>query len=187
MFSRMLRVTVVGLAMLPGVLLAQKPAGRATWTMPPEYRAIQLKAQETQRALLLAFADSMPERFYRDKATPAQRDFAQQVHHVAAADFYIVSRYVEGTETAPAAPDTASTFASRAGLKAFINAAYDYSEGKLKGQTDDDRQTLIWYFGQKIPKWQIWDELNQHSLWTIGQVVANFRKHGMAPPAFSYF
>lgn len=181
------RALAAALLLLPGVLLAQKPAGTADWTMPPQYREIQLKAQETQRNLLIAFADSMPESLYRDKATPAQRDFAQQIHHVAVADVYIASRYVENVEKLPAMPDTAATFASRAGLKAFINAAYDYSEKVLKAQTDADRGTLIWYFGQKLPKWQVWDELNQHSLWTIGQVVANFRKHGMAPPAFSYF
>ena len=175
------------LAVVPSVAQAQKPAGTAEWQMPPQYKTIQLNAQETQRKLLLAFADSMPESLYRDKATPIQRDFAQQIHHVAVADVYIASRYVENIEKLPALPDTAATFATRAGLRAFINAAYDYSEKVLTAQTDADRGTLIWYFGQKLPKWQIWDELNQHSLWTIGQVVANFRKHGMAPPAFSYF
>jgi hypothetical protein len=54
-------------------------------------------------------------------------------------------------------------------------------------QTDADRNSLIWYFGQKRPKWLAWDELNQHTLWTAGQIVANFRKHGMAPPPFSYY
>jgi hypothetical protein len=27
----------------------------------------------------------------------------------------------------------------------------------------------------------------QHNLWTAGQIVANFRKHGMTPPPFSYY
>jgi hypothetical protein len=39
----------------------------------------------------------------------------------------------------------------------------------------------------EIPKWQIWDEIHTHTIWTAGQVVANFRKHGMPPPAFAFF
>ena len=38
-----------------------------------------------------------------------------------------------------------------------------------------------------MPRWQLWDELNQHTIWTAGQVVANFRKNGMAPPSFLFF
>ncbi len=165
---------------------AQQIAAKYDWTMPPQYREIQIRAQETQRALLLAMADSMPEAFYRDAAAEGQRDFARQIHHAANADVYLVSHYIRQEEM-PAAPDTAVTFNSREGLKRFINAAYDYSIGVLKSENDTDRGTPIWYFGQKIPKWLVWDELNQHTLWTAGQIVANFRKHGMAPPAFLYY
>ena len=57
----------------------------------------------------------------------------------------------------------------------------------LREQSGDDRPHLLCYFGQKMPKWMVWDELNQHTLWTAGQMVANFRAHGMPPPAFLYF
>jgi hypothetical protein len=33
----------------------------------------------------------------------------------------------------------------------------------------------------------VWDEVFTHTVWTAGQVVGNFRKQGMAPPAFSFF
>jgi hypothetical protein len=177
------------LALLIGAapLHAQRLATHPTWTMPAGYKEIQLRAQETQRDLLLAMADSMPERLYRDAATPEQRDFARQVHHAANADVYIVSHYVRGDSLMPFPADTAQLLNSRAGLKAFINAAYDYSMRVLRNQSAEDRETVVWYFGQKIPKWLIWDELNQHTIWTVGQIVANFRKHEMAPPAFSYY
>jgi hypothetical protein len=38
-----------------------------------------------------------------------------------------------------------------------------------------------------MPAWQVWDEIHTHTVWTAGQVVANFRKHGMAPPSFTFF
>lgn len=166
---------------------AQQSGSMQSWSMPAEYREVQIRAQETQRGLLLAMADSMAEIHYRNRVTPEQRDFAQQIHHAANANLYIVSRYILGRDSLPFIQDTAATFNSRVGLKRFINASYDYSLDALRAQTADDRRTMTWYFGLRIPKWQIWDELNQHTLWTAGQIVANFRALGMAPPAFMYF
>jgi hypothetical protein len=42
----------------------------------------------------------------------------------------------------------------------------------------------VTFFGQmQIPRWQVWEEVHQHTMWTAGQVVANFRKHDMPHPA----
>jgi hypothetical protein len=57
----------------------------------------------------------------------------------------------------------------------------------MRNQTAADRNMTTQLFGQSMPKWQVWDELHQHSFWTMGQVVANFRKNGMAPPGFGFF
>jgi hypothetical protein len=158
----------------------------ATFSMSKEYRDVQKSALQTQRKLLLSFADSMPEKLYRDKATPAQRDFAQQVHHIASAVGAISAIFIKGGKFTDG--DTTAAFGSRAGLKAYINQQYDAADATMAGQTDADRDLKVKFFGGKfIPKWQVWDELNQHSLWTAGQIVANFRKNGMAPPMFLFF
>lgn len=153
--------------------------------MPESYRQVQLAALETQRRMALAMADSMPERYYREKATPTQRDFAQQIAHAAGAVPMIASQFLGGPR--PSLPDTAVSYASRAGLRAYINAAYDYGAGLLRSQPAADREATVQFFGSTIPKWQVWDELHQHTMWTLGQVVANFRAHGNPPPAFLFF
>ena len=140
---------------------------------------------EHSRKLLLAMADSMPERLYRDKATPAQRDFAQQVHHAAGAAAMISRQTMGGP--ALSLPDTGKALNTRAGLKSFIDASYDYAAGLLKGQTAASRAETISLFGKSMPRWQVWDEIHTHTVWTAGQLVANFRKNGMAPPAFTFF
>jgi len=92
--------------------------------------------------------------------------------------------------TAPTAPraDTAAVFNTRAGLRAYIVASYDYLTWLLDNQSEADRNVVIGFFNQaRMPRWQIWDELNQHAMWTAGQIVANFRKQGMAPPSFLFF
>jgi hypothetical protein len=186
------RLLIPGFAVI-GVLLsfatpaapaaAQQAAG---WRMSPEYRAVQAQSLQTQRRILVAMADSMPERLYRDKATPAQRDFAQQIHHAASANVQIAAGIIAGGRP-PAMPDTAQALNSKAGLRSYINAAYDYLDQLLANQSDDERNQSITFFGTSIPRWQGWDEIEEHTVWTAGQVVANFRKHGMAPPSFSFF
>jgi hypothetical protein len=153
--------------------------------MPESYRAVQLSALQLQRRTLLAMADSMPEALYRDKATPVQRDFAQQIAHAAGTFPFALPRFMNAP--APQLPDTAAYLNSRAGLRSFVNACYDYAERVLREQTGAQRSEVIQMFSVRIPRWQVWDELHQHTFWTAGQIVANFRKHGMAPPGFGFF
>jgi hypothetical protein len=148
-------------------------------------REYQLRMLEHQRTQLLAMADSMPERLYRDRAAPEQRDFAQQIHHAANSAAYIASITMNGPKLA--LPDTAAALNSRAGLKGFVNASYDYAAALLKTQTPASRAETVKLFGNSMPRWQVWDEIHTHTVWTAGQVVANFRKNGMAPPAFTFF
>ncbi len=167
--------------------MAQQPleTAPAKFTMTTEYRAVQQAALTTQRKLMISFADSMPESLYRDRATPPQRSFADQVFHIVSANQFIAARFIGGP--APARPDTAAVLNSRAGLKQYITDTFNSLDKLLAEQPDADRDVQVKFFGNFIPRWQVWDELNQHTMWTAGQVVANFRKNGMAPPAFLFF
>ncbi len=185
--SRLLSWLVLAAPVAVSPLAAQRiETAPAKFHMAPEYRPIQLAALRAQRQLLLSFADSMPERLYRDRATPVQRDFAGQLHHAVSSATFIAFGYVRGGR--PPAADTAAIFNTRAGLRQYISASYDSLEVLLGAQSDADRDQEFKFFnGQFMPRWQLWDELNQHTIWTAGQVVANFRKHGMAPPGFLFF
>ena len=171
------------LAMLAGPVAAQMSS-----PMPDSYRQVQLNALELQRKMLLAMVDSMPEPLLRDKATPAQRDFAQQIEHAAGSVVFIVMSVMkpEGV-TRPATADSATHLNSRAGLRTFVNTIYDWAGNILKTQSEADRAKVVALFGKQMPVWQVWDEIHQHTIWTAGQVVANFRKNGMAPPGFGFF
>ena len=169
------------LVLLSGLALATTTGAQSSGTP----RDVQLKMLEHQRKVLLQMVDSMPERLYRDKATPTQRDFAGQIHHAAGA----VASISRATMSGPALAmiDTAAVFNTRAGLRNFVTMAYDYAINLMRDQSDASRADTGDLFGLKMPRWQIWDELHMHTVWTAGQVVANFRKHNMAPPAFSFF
>ena len=160
------------------------PAARAQ--MPESYRDVQLSALRLQRTMLVSMVDSMPERLYTDRATPEQRDFAHQLHHAAGAIGFIGTRVMGAAATG--IPDTnATTFSTRAGLKQYISALYDWAETTHRAQTPAQRAESVSLFGTEMPRWKVWDEIHMHTVWTAGQVVANFRKHGMAPPGFGFF
>jgi hypothetical protein len=148
-------------------------------------REVQLKMLEHQRKVLLQMVDSMPERLYRDRATPTQRDFANQIHHAAGSAAGIARSMMNGP--ALTLPDTATALNTRAGLRAFVSGAYDYAANLLRTQTEAARSETVNLFGSQMTRWQVWDEIHMHTVWTAGQIVGNFRKHNMAPPAFTFF
>lgn len=178
---RFLGLLTLGAAVSP--LAAQRNGGYA---MPEEYREMQVRQLEAQRRLLTAMADSMPQRLYRDRVTPIQRDFANQLYHAASAVGQIAGRFILNEQ--PSLPsDTAQILNRPAAMIGYINAVYDWAISRVRSQPAAARLENVSMFGQNMPRWQVWDEIHQHTLWTAGQVVANFRKHGMAPPGFSFF
>lgn len=179
-----LRRPAAAAVMAAALCVAVPAAARAQ--MPESYRQVQMAALELQRHMLLTMADSMPERLYRDRVTPIQRDFAGQLQHIVGAYEFFLPRFMNAP--APTGlPDTAAVFNTRAGMRAYVNGIYDWAEGFLRTQSAADRDVVVNFFGMQKPRWQVWDELHQHSFWTAGQVVANFRKNGMAPPGFGFF
>lgn len=181
MHRLVLGLLALGLATTPAIAQYTAPV-----PMPESYRALQLRELEVQRKLFLAMADSMPESLYGDRATPIQRDFASQLMHAAEGPSLVAGEYLGGPKVQ--LPDSATSHDTRTGLTSFINASYDYGARLLASESEASRAALFKFWnGEMIPRWQLWDELNQHAIWTAGQIVANFRKNGMAPPAFSFF
>lgn len=176
-----LRHSLLGAAVL-AMTAGTAPALRAQ--MPESYRDLQVRQLENERNMILHMIDSMPAQWFREKATPAQRDFGQQLYHATVAVLNIGSRF-NGVPK-PTIADTTNSF-DKADLRGFVNASYDWATTFARSQPAGDRETVITFFGQQMPKWQIWDELHQHTMWTLGQTVANFRNHGMAPAAFMFF
>ncbi len=174
-------VTLAIVAMTASPLAAQRGL-----VLPPEYKDIQADKLDAQHRLLGAMVDSMPERLYRDRATPVQRDFAEQIYHAASSVGFIAARFIFDAPS-PFNADTAKMLNSKEELRAFVNEVFEWAHGALEDQPDEDRSMNVTLFGNNMPKWQIWDEIHQHTIWTTGALVANFRKHGMAPPGFSFF
>ena len=192
----MIRASVPGCAAIVLLLLSTAPianaqgraplVGTAEWSMPSGYKEVQARALIMQRKLLVAMADSMPERLYTDRITPVQRDFAHQIQH-AAGEAHRIAAFVLGMPHPGNLPDSATAVATRQGLTAYINASYDDLDQWLAAQPETARNEVVDFFGNKVARWQTWDEIAAYTVWTAAQTVAIFRKNGMAPPGFRYF
>ena len=175
-----------------GTLLVFSIAAPATWMGADQgteqLRAAQIRQLEAHRKLLLAMADSMPEALYRDRATPVQRDFANQVLHILTAMHLIVGYWVFDEESSPLVVDTAAVLNSRVELTALIASEFGWAIEGARSQSEAMRNEEIEFFGgERMARWMVLDEVATHTMWTAGQIVANFRKHGMPPPAFGFF
>jgi hypothetical protein len=182
-FVRVAFTLLVGMVVsLPAHAQPKPKRSPGTYAMPQEYRDVQLSALVAQRKLLLSFIDSMPEAYYTERATPKQRTFAEQIRHIGD-----VAVFIARMMTKISAEDSTRAASTRAGLRAVVAKQYDWVEAAFKAQAENDRNMKLDFFGKSIPVWQVWDELNQHTWWTAGQLVANFRAHDIAPPRFIFF
>lgn len=164
--------------------LAALAAPATAQEMTESYRRIQQEGLAQQRRMLMVMVDSMPERFYRDRAEPGQRDFAGQIEHVGGSLILLVNRFMGAPR--PALPDTAVFLNTRHGMRRYVTMVYDWADAVLRDEPAARRAEIITFFGARVPRWKVWDELQAHAWWTGGQLVANFRRHGMAPPGFTH-
>jgi len=127
-------------------------------------------------------ANEMPEDKFTFKSTPAQRDYGEQITHIAQANLGIL-RAVGGNTPAPTI-DTKVT-GKAATIKA-MDASFDYGTALLKEQTD---QTILQPV-QNPPRFlgpstraRIFTFLIGHTWDIYGQMAVYLRLNGLVPPA----
>jgi len=148
--------------------------------------SVQLRQIEWQRSVILEMIDAMPAEHFRDSVTPEQRDFADQLFHAAMVSEFLCEMGI--LDEAPAPPETDTFRGDAESLKGYITASYGRCEELLADLTEEKHAEVIQPFGGSgMPRGELLDQGYLHAAMTLGQVVANFRKHGMAPPPFPPF
>ena len=140
-----------------------------------------LKDWQDQRATLMGIAEAMPEDKFGYKPTPAQRNYGEQVMHVAQINVDLL-KMVGGTATAPTfTTDSAKTKADM--LKALAES-YDYGTAILNSQNNAWIQETIdgGFLGPSTRARVVWFLLG-HSMDTYGQMAVYLRLNGVVPPA----
>ncbi len=140
-----------------------------------------LKDWMEMKSMMMKLANEMPEDKYSFKATPAERDFGQQVLHVAGGNL-INLNFLRGKATPPAFNRQAK---SKAEIMKAMADSFDYGTALIKEQTDQSLMEMVEtnkYLGPSSRARVIYFLLGH--CWDIyGQMVVYLRLNGGVPPA----
>jgi uncharacterized damage-inducible protein DinB len=131
---------------------------------------------------LVKVANEMPADKYGFKATPPQRDFAQQLLHIATANVVNLRFIASGGIEAPVINRNAT---GRADVLQAMDASFRYGETILKAQTDASLLEVVdtnQFLGRSTRARVLYFLLG-HSWDIYGQMVVYLRLNGAVPPA----
>jgi hypothetical protein len=133
------------------------------------------------KATLVKLANEMPEDKYSFKTTPPQRDFGQQVLHIATGNV-INLNFLRGKATPPVINRNAK---SKAEIIKAMTDSFDYGEALIKEQTPASLFEVVQtnqFLGPSSRARVIYFLLG-HSWDIYGQMVVYLRLNGGIPPA----
>ena len=126
-------------------------------------------------------AEAMPEDKYTYKSTPAQRDFGQQVLHIAGANVTNL-RFLGGRATPPTINRQAT---AKAEIIQAMDVSFDYGAALINEFTDATLMEIVQtnaFLGPSSRARVVWFLLG-HTWDIYGQMVVYLRLNGGTPPA----
>jgi uncharacterized damage-inducible protein DinB len=135
---------------------------------------------------LVAMAQDFPEDKFDYKATPAQRTFAEQLLHVAGANYYFVAA-ASGVKPADQHVDenpSRATYKTRAQVVAFIQKSFADAAAVIKEQGDKGMLEAVKspFSNEMYTRATLWNFAMNHANDHYGQCVVYYRLNGLVPP-----
>ena len=140
-----------------------------------------LKDWTDQKTMMMKIADAMPEEKFSYKSTPAQRDYGQQILHIAGANVMYL-RFFGGKAAGPTINRTATAKVEI--LKALADS-FDFGTALIKEQTDQSMMQSVQtnqYLGPSSRARVIYFLIG-HTWDIYGQMAVYLRLNGLVPPA----
>ena len=139
-----------------------------------------LKDWTELKPVMMAIAAAMPEEKFTYQATSAQRDYGQQIMHVATGNVLYL-RFFGGKATAPAINRNAT---SKAEILRALAASFDFGEAVLKEQSDESMLQIVQtnQFLGPSSKARVIYFLIGHTWDIYGQMAVYLRLNGIVPP-----
>jgi uncharacterized damage-inducible protein DinB len=132
---------------------------------------------------LIAMAEDFPEDKYDFKPTPAQRTFAEQLLHVAAANYYFTYA-ARGDKTKVDENPSRSIYKTRADVVAYVKKSFADGAAAIKSEGDKGMNDLIVdpFAHQQVRIYDWAYGFIEHSGEHYGQLVVYYRLSGLVPP-----
>lgn len=157
-----------------GTAAAQEPA----WTPQPAEEVLQL--WNRIGTMLIDMAEDFPEEKYDYKPTPEVRSFAEQLSHVAGANYFFL-RTAGGEKTRP----EHRSRGTKADVVAVLTESYADGAALIRQTGDPGMSRPIKHpFGDAtVSLHTIWLMAVGHAAEHYGQLVVYYRLNGLVPPA----
>jgi uncharacterized damage-inducible protein DinB len=132
---------------------------------------------------LITMAEDFPEDKYDFKPTPGQRSFAEQLLHMAGANYFFTN-IVNGQ--APPAPEDPSRakYKTKAEVVAFVKKSFDDGAAaiKAKGDTGMTGPLVVDPFNEQVRAYDWAYVFIEHCGEHYGQLAVYYRVAGLVPP-----
>ena len=169
-----LTTTVLLLCSLPAIAAAQ----------PPSLQANLLADWNSQKETLMKLANAMPEDKFAYKPTPAQRNYGEQVLHIAEANVIQMGRLLPKAS----APSVNTKATSNTEILKLLDYSFASGAAAIREQTDATllqpaEMTRFDRFMGSSTRARVISFVMGHSWDIYGQMVVYVRLNGITPPA----
>lgn len=136
---------------------------------------------EAGKQFSLEVVDKMPEELYDYRPEAAGMSFSEQVTHFASAIAGISQRFLNGRDPGF---DIGAKPATKAELRAFVEACYDYGTKTFKSLGIVDLEEKVEIFGTAATRREVIALIDDHCTHHRGAAVSYIRANGIEPPRY---
>lgn len=146
-----------------------------------------IKNWERGKVYTKEYLDAMPDDGYALKPTPEMRSFAEQMLHLAEAN-YMFAASATGEKSPVTDLEKSTTDKSKANITKITLESYDYVIASIKKLSAAQFKEMIKFFGQfDMTKQQVFEKAFEHQTHHRGQTTVYLRLKGVKPPQEKLF
>lgn len=166
-----------------GCLTLAGSTSTALAAMPADVTSVIASAWKTTKDVTLAYAQAMPEEHYGFKPVPEVRSFAEQLLHIAGANYFFMSR-VKGEKPALDRAAFDAKDKSKADVIKLLEQGFEVGTTALGSLTEEQAKEEVPFGQGKMPKWRVALLVMDHTAHHRGQTVIYLRLKGITPPEY---
>jgi uncharacterized damage-inducible protein DinB len=156
-----------------------------------DFKAQMVKDWERAKTYTDEYLNTMPPDKYTFRAVPVDsvRNFAQQMLHLAQANYFLMSK-ASGDQPAPFAngdPEHRASAQTKDSVMYYVNASYDFCINAVKNSDVNKWGEKIKVFGMETTRYGMMIKTFEHQTHHRGQTTIYIRVAGIKPPQEKLF
>ena len=141
----------------------------------------QIAEWERAKVYTLEYLDTMPEDGYAFKPVADIRSFAEQMDHLADANFAFAAA-ASGKKSPMEEPAEKMADQSKSAVTRVVMNSYDFTIDAIKSMSDEDFNKNVMLFGMNVKAGDALEKSFEHQTHHRGQTTIYIRLKGVTPP-----